>query len=266
MNRLSESNNRDNDIAILVVSCDAYQDLWHPFFHCLFKNWPDCPYPIFLGSNTISYSDSRVQPVMVGKDLDYSSNLINMLKQIPHEWVILWIEDRVLSAPVDTSRLIKMIQLAQSRGAGYFRLIAHHPFAWSKDKSQEISEIPKGSYYRSSITVALWRKSVLTKLIRPGETAWDLERIGSRRSDNLDEKFFCLTAYVKHNPPISDQHLIIKGRLLRDAHQFLQKEGLQEYLQQRRLQTLRSYWYVRLYIATLDIYDMFKWQNMLGSK
>ncbi|WYL98309.1 MAG: hypothetical protein HEQ19_00985 [Gloeotrichia echinulata CP02] len=69
-------------IPILIVSCDAYQDVWHPFFHCFFKNWTDCPYPIHLVSNTLKYIDSRVSPLLIGHDMDYSSNLITDLNQM----------------------------------------------------------------------------------------------------------------------------------------------------------------------------------------
>ncbi len=261
-------NTNQQDIAILVVSCDAYQDLWHPFFHCFFKYWPDCPYPVFLGSNTASYSDVRVNPILIGPDIDYSSNLMKMLDRIKQEWVILWIEDRVLRAPVDTANLARLIQLAQSRGAGYLKLIANHPFAWAADKTQEIAEIPKGSRYRVGITVALWHKPVLLQLLCPGETAWELERIGSGRSSNLDANFFCLTPQMRYTPPLSDIHLIVKGRLVRDARQFMKDENLLEGLGQRKWQTIRSFWYGRLYLFITDTYSAFKWQwqNLYNSK
>jgi hypothetical protein len=70
------------DISVLVVSCDAYQDLWKPFFSCFFKFWPDCPFPVYLGANFKKYEDDRVQTILIGQDLDYSTNLLMMLKQI----------------------------------------------------------------------------------------------------------------------------------------------------------------------------------------
>ena len=85
-----------NDVVILVPSWDGYQDVWQPFFHCFFKYWPDCPYPVFLGSNSLSYPDSRVSPILIGPDIDYSSNLIAMLDHIDQDWVIIFTEDMLL--------------------------------------------------------------------------------------------------------------------------------------------------------------------------
>jgi hypothetical protein len=250
---------KETDVAILVVSCDAYKDLWTPFFLCFFKYWPDCPYPVYLGSNVSEYPDSKVRPILVGADIDYSSNLITMLGQIRERWVILWIEDRVLSEPVNTTRLVNLIRLAQTQQAGFLKLIGDHPLAFLKDSNKEFGEIPIEARYRVCMTIGLWDKQVLLRLLRPGETAWDLERQGSRRSVALGEKFFTLNAKRRNNPPISYKHLIIKGRLFRDARPFLEKENL-HHLIQRPLESIRTYWYVKVYLATMDIFSTLKWQ------
>ena len=256
----SVSGSGELDVALLVVSCDAYQDLWHPFFHCFFKHWPDCPFPIYLGSNATTYQDPRVRSILVGPDVDYTSNLIAMLNHIPQQWVFYWIEDWVLSAPVDTARLVNWIQMAQSQHAAYLRPIAIHPLAFTRDKTQEIGEIPKGARYRISMNIAVWNKPVFLRLLLPGETAWDIERKGSRRSDALDEEFFCPTIHTRNNPPVSFTHLVVKGRLRREACGFLKKEGLYSYLSQRPVEPLRSCWYSKIYFFVADTYSLLKWQ------
>jgi len=37
--------------SILIPSCDKYSDLWRPFFTLFWRHWPDCPFPVYLGSN-----------------------------------------------------------------------------------------------------------------------------------------------------------------------------------------------------------------------
>lgn len=241
------------DVAILVVSCDRYQDLWRPFFRCFFKYWPDCPYPVYLGSNRATYSDPRVRPLLVGDDVDYSSNLLSMLAVIPHDWVILWIEDRVLSAPVSTERLAALIRGAQEQDAAYLKLLATHPFAIPDVPSRDFGELPRGTAYRVCITLALWNKFELLHLLRRGETAWELERNGTKRSNVCRRRFFALYRRSRHDPPISDEHMIIKGRLIRDARAFIEREGLMSEVQHRQLQSFASHWYVKAYTAALDL-------------
>lgn len=240
-----------NEVSILVVSCDAYQDLWKPFFHCFFKYWPDCPFPINLGANNTSYPDPRVRSILIGADVDYSSNLLAMLNQIEQDWIILWIEDRVISAPVNTSRITNLINQAIIGEVAYLKLISSHPFAFI-NHSDETGEIPAGSKYRLCMTVALWNKNYLRQLIAPGETAWDLERFGSCRSANINAKFLSLSYSFKRNPPIFDTHLLIKGRIIRNAIKFLSNEQLLLELRNRKFQTINSYLYLIFYYLLKD--------------
>ena len=53
----------NNNICVLIMSCDSYEDLWVPFFHFFDKYWPDCPYPIFLATNTKLFIHNNVQVI-----------------------------------------------------------------------------------------------------------------------------------------------------------------------------------------------------------
>lgn len=257
---------QENDVTILVVSWDGYRDVWEPFFHCFFKYWPDCPYPVLLGSNTLTYSDTRVSPVFVGTDQDYSTNLLRMLCYVDTEWIILWIDDVLLSAQVNTNRIHNLITLAQRKMAGHVRLnIAPFyivPLFARDSRDREFSEMPKGAPYRVSIGLSLWRRSVLVKLLKPGETAWDIERRGTQRTYDLEEKFYCLSKYSSDVPPFPFVHGIYRGKWLRSAASFLRQEGLQDYLKTRGVQTWWSDFRHTAYCYTN--YLSFKFLYILG--
>lgn len=248
------SASHDNDVSLLVVSCDAYQDLWHPYFHCLFKYWPDCPYPIFLGSNSLAYPDSRIKSIQIGPDLDYSSNLLAMLDRIETPWLILWIEDLLLTSPINTARLLNLIAIAQSHHVGYLKLAAVTPWAFTDDKTQEMGPVPKGIKYRATIGLALWNKNVLIRLLRSGESAWEFERNASTRSNSFVESFYCLSANVSSNPPIQYVNAVRKGRWILGTLSFLTKEGFGDCILNRPKQSFWSYLYERMYVLRLDLY------------
>lgn len=254
------------DVSILVVSCDAYRDLWEPFFGCFFKYWPDCPYPVYLGANFATYPDGRVRSLSIGPDSDYSSNLIAMLQRIDASWVILWIEDRLLAAPVDTARVTNLVAAAQNQDAGFVKLIASHPYAMEAGNCREFGLIPQGTPYRVCMTVGLWHKATLLRLLQPGETAWQIERLGSRRSDALDKAFCALSYPIRHSPPLRDTHVIVKGRLFRDAIPFLRREKLLEKLGTRQIQEARFYFYVKAYLMYLDFRAKLRWVRRHGLK
>jgi len=246
------------DPAILVASFDAYQDLWPVFFQAFFKYWPDCPYRVYLGANTAAYADPRVSPILIGADRDYTSNLQAMLAQVPNAWVITWIEDRPPCAPVDTARLVQAIQLAQQRQAAYLKLIPLYPLALVPAAAL-IGEIPKGWPYRVSLTVALWQQTALRQLLRPGETAWDIERQGSGRSAGLAGGFYALPLAARWSPPLRDQHLVLKGQVMRAALPFLRREGQAEFQAHRPVQSWWAFLYNWAYYVFFDIYYHLLW-------
>lgn len=244
--------------AILVVSFDAYQDLWPVFFHAFFKYWPDCPYRVYLGANTATYADPRVTPVLIGADQDYSTNLRAMLAQVPNEWVITWIEDRPPCAPVDTAQVTRAIRAAQQRQAAYLKLISIYPLALVP-ADEIIGEIPKGWRYRVSLTVALWHQPALRALLHPGESAWDIERRGSDRSNDLAGGFYGLPLATRWAPPLPQQHIVLKGRVMRAALPFLRREGLADRLARRPVQSWWAYLYDWAYYQAFDVYFYLRW-------
>jgi hypothetical protein len=243
--------NKDNDVTIVVVSCDKYKDLWTPFFHCFFKYWSDCPYPVYLASNEATYSDSRVQSISIGPDLDYSSNLLKILEHIDTQWLILWFEDAFITSKIDTERILKLVNLAQEDNVGFLKLTVDTPLVFTKDKEQEIGPIPKGVKYRSAIGLALYRKETLIKLLKPGASAWELDK--SQISNSLEDPFYALTTNSISNHPISVINGVVKGMWSFGVPTFLKKEGLGSYISNRKVESIWTYLYGKLYQFRLDL-------------
>jgi hypothetical protein len=178
--------------ALLVVSCDAYRDVWGPFFSLLFRYWPDCPFPVFLGSNHATYPDRRVTTLAVGEDRDWSSNLLKMLELIPAGGVLLLQEDFLIDRPVQTERMTQLIGYADAKQAACLRLMPiPGPDTFCADNI-EVGAINKGTAYRVSLQAAWWRKENLAAIAHAGESPWQFENLGSRRSDELSASFLSL--------------------------------------------------------------------------
>jgi hypothetical protein len=180
------------ETALLVVSCDVYRDLWIPFFTLLFRYWVDCPYPVFLGSNMETYPDRRVIPLAVGEDRDWSSNLLQMLDAIPLDGILLLQEDFLIDHPVDTNRIRGLIEYAWRREAACLRLMPIPGPDSPCTDHPELGEIRTGAEYRVSLQAAWWRKESLRSVLRAGESPWQFETLGSRRSDGIPSPFLSL--------------------------------------------------------------------------
>lgn len=232
-------------VAFMVVSCDKYADLWDPFFHCLRKYWPDCPYRVYLVTNYMAYDAPGVTALQIGDDRSYADNLRSALSRIEEPWVILWLEDVFVSERVDTTRFRRIIAQAQAREVGYLKLAPDLPLSYDDSAGGEIGPIPKGVRYRSAVGLSLYRVDTLMKLLVPGASAWDLDT--STLSNELEEPFYALTSKASRRPPVRWVHAVVKGGWCWPAIPFLKKEGFAHILAGRKRLRLKAKLYIHLF-------------------
>jgi hypothetical protein len=176
-----------NDIAILISSCDKYSDLWDPCLTLFLKNWPDCPYKIYLVCNNKTYVDDRVCCLQVGDDQDWSSTMLLAISKIVEPNVFIWIDDFFINRVVDTEKVTRIFSLFCYSKMQYLRL-SSIPRA-EKRVDDNFSEIGENAFYRVSLPLSLWRVDALRKIVSKGETAWEFEINGSRRSKKYNHYY-----------------------------------------------------------------------------
>jgi hypothetical protein len=224
--------------ALLVVSCDAYRDLWEPFFTLLFRYWTDCPFRIYLGSNHATYPDRRVTTLAVGEDRDWSSNLLKMLESIPADGVLLLQEDFLIDRPVQTKRVSQLIGYAEAQQAACLRLMPiPGPDTLCAD-NPEVGAISKGTAYRVSLQAAWWRKENLAAIARAGESPWQFEHNGSRRSNDLSPSFLSLREGIEF-PLDYFTTAVVRGFWEPGALELCRRENIPVDLKRRPVMPLR---------------------------
>ena len=80
--------NSDNNIDIVVISCDNYSDVWPHFFNSFFKNWEDCPLGIYLISNKKNFNHKKVKNINIGEDTLWSANLKKGIKNLKKDYAL----------------------------------------------------------------------------------------------------------------------------------------------------------------------------------
>src|SRR3954462_14572662 len=96
-----------SSVAIVVSSCDPFFDAWRPFVFFFRKYWPDCPFPVFLIVNRLRIRSAIVQPIAVGPDREWASNMISALASISQPYILYFQEDYFLNGPVNNELLAK---------------------------------------------------------------------------------------------------------------------------------------------------------------
>jgi hypothetical protein len=217
-----------HQVSILVVSCDKYADLWKPFFKVFRKQWPDCPYPIYLGTNFKTFDDSSVTSIPVGPDNSWSGNLRKMLDAVQSSHVILLLEDFFFLSPVDTSRVDRLVELALEKQVGCLRLCPRPRPTRRLRNFEGIGVLRRGDDWRVSTQIAVWDTGLLKLLAWPGFTAWHFEEIGSLISYAFPHKFWGL-----YEPAVDYMHVIWRGKWLQDGLTACERLGVTPDLEQR---------------------------------
>jgi hypothetical protein len=174
-------------IAILVVSCDAYSDLWPPFFSLFNRFWVDCPHRLYLCSNHKPHTAPGLTSLLVGPDTSWSGNVIRALGHVEEDYVLLLLDDLLLTKRVDNSAVQDTFRWFIESGGDCIRMNPTPPPDRRPSEAGAPTHIgisSPGTLYRVSTVATLWRKQSLVRLLKEGESAWDFEVQGTIRSDS----------------------------------------------------------------------------------
>jgi hypothetical protein len=213
------------EIAILVPSCDRFSDLWAPFFEFFWRNWPDCPFPVFLGSNALTFPDPRVHALTIGADLSWASGVRSMLERVGARNVIILLDDVFLVEKIDTAAILRLVETARANAVDCLRLTSSPPQnilpTIPVPEHEEFGIVEPGTLYRITAGPAVWRVSTLMSYLIPGLSAWEFELLGTQISDSTAH-----TVWGPFEPFLVYCHAVVQGRYRPEAVEVSREAGV----------------------------------------
>lgn len=219
----------ERNFAVLHVSCDEYADLWRPFFQTFRLYWPNCPLRIYSLSNHLSVDENGVQSLCVGDDISWSDNLRRAAESIEQQYILLFLDDLFLTRPINWQYVKTVLRWINDANPNYVRMNSSPPP--DKPFNELVGIVSKGTIYRTSTVLSVWKKEVLINLLKSGENAWDFEKFGSIRSDKYGDFY----STWKECFPVTNG--VIKGTWQRSAVKNLQALGIEVDLDRRPIMT-----------------------------
>ncbi len=205
------------------MSCDRYSDLWPSFFYFFEKHWPDCPFRVFLCTNHRAFDHGTVHTVPVGDDLSWAHTNKEFMLRIPTPYVLILQEDFFLTRTVRTGEVLDYFRILKELHGVYLRLRADFPPNGQVPGFPTVGRIEPGTPYRVANQASIWNRETFLSLLKDGETAWDMERFGSRRSDALGDGFYTTRRPAFFYPVTG---VVKRGKWIRKWVRFCTKEGL----------------------------------------
>lgn len=173
-------------IAVVVSSCDAFFDAWRPFAFFFQKCWPGCPLPVYLITNRLHVRSRTISALKTGWDHGWATNMLQALRRIEEPYIFYLQEDYFLTKPVEVTQLAQDFAYALKQQVDSFCFcdlsLLEKDFAKSNERVGLVPEVSKG---RTRLQATLWKRAAFASLLKPGETAWEMESRGSERTKGM---------------------------------------------------------------------------------
>lgn len=183
---------------VMLLSCDKYSDLWPVFFGQFEKYWPDYKGYIFLNTESLVYPQDKSKNQLKYSQRQFSPStpwayrLLQCLKQIDEEYVLLLLDDFILTDFVDNEEISRCITyMDNDKSIACFNYLpTKGPSVCRAYDKYELKN--RKSPFRINLQAALWRKNFLIKFIRKHENPWQFESWGSIRARRYSDKIYHL--------------------------------------------------------------------------
>ncbi|MGC8483593.1 MAG: hypothetical protein ACP5OE_08125 [Thermodesulfobium sp.] len=220
---------KENYLSIYVSSCDKYSWLWPSFFHYLNKFWPDCPYKVYLGSETLKFRDRNVIVLDAGVGIPWGKMTRTNLEKIDTKYVLFMLDDFLLENYVDSKIIEAVLNLTVKMNANHIRL--NENGSKRKLKNWEIANsfvaIDGSKKSMISLQAAIWNRKFLLSILNNEESPWEFEILGSERVKNGHKMYYLKkAALVYHFGGIVHQGLIERkyARMLFREHIWIDRK------------------------------------------
>ncbi|MES2132775.1 MAG: hypothetical protein V4506_10510 [Bacteroidota bacterium] len=235
-----------------MMSCDKYDDLWDPFFYFFEKHWSDCPYPVYLATNTKVYSRKQSTTINSNYFGTWSEETKIVLEKLPYEYIIYLQDDYFILQKVDNLILSNLISKVKDYNADYLRLFPS-PGPDSDFKGDpDIGLISVNAGYRTSLQAAIWKREVLVSVLNAAESPWEFETNSPERTKSF--LFLSVKQQVKghiktHTYPITYYYLtaVLRGKWRWEIKEICKKEGIALDFNYRKAETYKEFLYQRFY-------------------
>jgi hypothetical protein len=271
----------NSKLAILVLSCDKYSDLWSDFFKIRDNYWPDSDFDWYLITESAPFKYNDVKVIHAGKTLNWTGRLKYALERIPSKYIGWFLDDFYISSQVDNNLIHQLVNKMEDEKIDHINvsdvfdsLIKMPEPHYYHDKNLLI--IPPNKKYGISTASALWNKEYLLNLLgNEDKNAWqfeiDLCKLAMSK-DGLPGLILCDERKPFNVTPIP---VVIQGKYYPKSIKYFKDKGISLSTNSRAMMTTKEVlvYEMNTYIRTIlrshpRISNSIKWiaQNIFGVK
>ena len=167
------------DMAIVIVSCDAYLDVMKEYMRYFKMNWPDCPYELIVVTETLNLKDDRVYCITAGNDIPWTKRAILGINSTNCPYILMSMDDGFLSEKVNTEEVVEIVDFIKNNSIKYYRnpkrkyKCKKNPVFASRNN---VYKIRKNEIYGIDFGHNIWERNTILSLLGDGtKSAWQIE-------------------------------------------------------------------------------------------
>lgn len=222
---------KNDNITILVSTCDNYHDLWSNNKILFDRFWPNHPRIIYFSDKNSFETDFDV---FCAGNVEFSSRLKKVLDNVTTKYVFLTLDDYLLDAFIDDKSFEFCLNFFEKNNADYFRFFKRTKVKGKfVERRHKIKRLPlTKKAYEINLYPSIWKTESLRRIIKNEEDIWKFEVRMTRRAK--ENQYLAFASYDSQIFHFVDT--IRKGKYLRGAYKFLKKQNL--YISDRQKRTI----------------------------
>lgn len=190
----------EEKVTLLVCTCDAYFDLVPHFFALMKKYWKDCPYKILINSETKVYHDDFFKtetsaPYSAPNEVSYGERMINCLKTVDTDYVLVIFEDYFIRSPVSQEKLDTIVGHMKNNP----KIASFNFSVWEDSAPCELEGFNKRKHfanYKLSLLAGMWRTEKFLGYWSKKDNQWNWENFANFRTLATDDEFYCIRSFA----------------------------------------------------------------------
>ncbi len=171
--------NMNQDMSIVIITCDAYIDVMQEYMRYFRMNWKDCPFELIVVTEDVDINDERARCITAGKGTEWTQRAIIGIEAASTPYVLMSMDDGFISEPVDTDDVLGIIQFLKDNHIKYYRN-PKRKYDYKDnpvfDDNANVYKIKKNLVYGIDFGHNIWEKNTIRELLGDGSrSAWQIE-------------------------------------------------------------------------------------------
>lgn len=237
----------NDKMAVFVLSCDKYHDVWDEFFNLKDRYWTNCNFQWYLITESLIYNRPDVKTLNFKGD--WSTRLRNALNEVNNPYICTFLEDYFICDTIDNERINRLAHFMEEHKVSFlnmddgFNHIQNTPNL--EQYCEDILVIPNHMQYGVDTAGAIWNRDYLLEKLGEGDySAWQFELDRCNEAKTEEGLTGKLLLDQKQSLNISKIPVIIQGAYYPPAIRYFKKKGYKINCRERRIM---SQWDVFVY-------------------